>query len=362
MTDVQTQEDIQAQTKRAPRPRKQKILVAAIAGGMLAAGGLAYSLSSGKTVSTDDAYTDGRAITVAPHVAGYVEALDVTDNQFVHAGQVLVRVQCTDYMAARAHAQGNLESTQGQLAAAQSQLQLARITYPAKLAEAQATLATQRANLFKTQSEFERQHAIPAEATTSHNVDYATADRNAAESQVQEAQAQQRIAQPVELHIADAEARVQQLQGEVKTGQADLDQANLNVGWCDIKAPQDGWVTKRAVEKGDYVQVGQQLFSIVSPEVWVTANFKENELTHMRAGQQVSIAVDAWPNLKLKGHVDSIQLGSGGRFTAFPAENATGNFVKIVQRVPVKIVIDSGMKPDRPLPLNLSVEPTVELR
>jgi membrane fusion protein, multidrug efflux system len=108
--------------------------------------------------------------------------------------------------------------------------------------------------------------------------------------------------------------------------------------------------------------VGQQLFSIVSPEVWVTANFKENELTHMRAGQHVSIAVDAYPNLKLKGHVDSIQLGSGGRFTAFPAENATGNFVKIVQRVPVKIVIDSGMNPTRPLPLNLSVEPTVELR
>jgi membrane fusion protein (multidrug efflux system) len=104
------------------------------------------------------------------------------------------------------------------------------------------------------------------------------------------------------------------------------------------------------------------LFSIVSPEVWVTANFKETELTHMRPGQQVSIAVDAYSNLKLKGHVDSIQLGSGGKFTAFPAENATGNFVKIVQRVPVKIVIDSGTDPNRPLPLNLSVEPTVELR
>jgi membrane fusion protein (multidrug efflux system) len=362
MTDVQTREEIQVQVIRAPRSRKNRIVMAAIAGAILAAGGITYSLTSGKTVSTDDAYTDGRAITVAPHVAGYVEALDVTDNQFVHAGQVLVQVQCTDYMAARAHAQGNLESTEGQLASAQSQLQLAKITYPAKLAEAQATLATQRANLFKTQSEFDRQHDIPAEATTSHNVDYATADRNAAESQVQQAQAQQRIAQPVDLHIADAEARVQQLQGEVKTGQADLDQANLNVGWCDIRAPQDGWVTKREVEKGDYVQVGQQLFSIVSPEVWVTANFKENELTHMRAGQHVSIAVDAYPNLKLKGHVDSIQLGSGGRFTAFPAENATGNFVKIVQRVPVKIVIDSGMNPRQPLPLNLSVDPTVELR
>jgi membrane fusion protein (multidrug efflux system) len=362
MTDVQVKEDIQAQITRAPRSRKHKIFAAAIAGAMLAAVGIGYSLMSGKNVSTDDAYTDGRAITVAPHVAGYIGALDVTDNQFVRAGQVLVQVQCTDYMAARGHAQGSLESTEGQLASAQSQLALAKITYPAMLAEAQATLATQRADLFKAQSEFVRQHEIPAEATTSHNVDYATADRNAAESHVQEAQAQQRIAEPVDLHIADAEARVKQLEGEVKTGQADLDQANLNVGWCDIRAPQDGWVTRRQVEKGDYVQVGQQIFSIVSPEVWVTANFKENQLTHMRAGQRVSIAVDAYPNLKLKGHVDSIQLGSGGRFTAFPAENATGNFVKIVQRVPVKIVIDSGMNPRQRLPLNLSVEPTVELR
>jgi membrane fusion protein, multidrug efflux system len=362
MTDVQTQEEITVQATRAPRPRKHKIVVVAIAGSILAAGTIAYSMMSGHEVSTDDAYTDGRAITAAPHVAGYVAALDVTDNQFVRQGQILVQLECTDYMAARAHAQGELEATEGQLASAQSQLDLARITYPALLARAQATLATQRANLFKAQSEFARQHAIPPEATTLHDVDYATGDRHAAEAQVEEAAAQKRIAEPVYLRIADAEGHVKQLQGEVKRDHGDLEQANLNVGWCAIRAPQDGWVTKREVEKGDYVQVGQQLFSIVSPEVWVTANFKENELTQIRPGQPVSIAVDAYPKLKIKGHVDSIQLGSGGRFTAFPAENATGNFVKIVQRVPVKIVIDSGMDPSRPLPLNLSVEPTVELR
>ncbi|NPT56658.1 HlyD family secretion protein [Paraburkholderia elongata] len=362
MTDVQTREDVQAQATRAPRIRKHKIVVAAIAGGILAAGGIAYSFMSGNKVSTDDAYTDGRAITVAPHVAGYVAALNVADNQFVHQGQVLIQVQCTDYMAARAHAQGDLESTEGQLASAQSELELAKISYPARFDEAQATLDTQRANLFKAQSEFLRQHEIPKEATTSHDVDYATAERNAADGQLAVAQAAKRIAEPVSLNIADAKAHVEQLQGALKRAQADLDGANLNVGWCDVRAPQDGWVTKRQVEKGDYVQVGQQLFSIVSPEVWVTANFKETELTHMRPGQQVSIAVDAYSNLKLKGHVDSIQLGSGGKFTAFPAENATGNFVKIVQRVPVKIVIDSGTDPNRPLPLNLSVEPTVELR
>jgi membrane fusion protein, multidrug efflux system len=349
----------------APRkswPRPVRIGMAAGVGALLIAGAIAYGLLAGRSVSTDDAFTDGRAISVAPHVAGYVDTLEVTDNQFVHQGQVLIRIQCTDYLAARGHAQGALESAEGQLAAAQSDLSLARITYPARFAASRATLANERANLFKAQSEFHRQHDIPQEATTSHDVDFSTAERDAAQAAVANAEAQERIAAPVNINIAEARARVEQLSGEVKRARADLDQAELNVGWCDVTAPQDGWVTKRAVEKGDYIQVGQQLFAIVSPEVWVTANFKETQLTRMRVGQPVAIAVDAYPGLKLTGHVDSIQLGSGGKFTAFPAENATGNFVKIVQRVPVKIVIDSGLDPRQPLPLNLSVEPKVDLR
>ncbi len=113
---------------------------------------------------------------------------------------------------------------------------------------------------------------------------------------------------------------------------------------------------------GNYLQVGASIFSIVTPEVWVTANFKESQLNRMRPGQTVHFEVDAYPGLKLDGHVDSIQLGSGSRFTAFPPENATGNFVKIVQRVPVKLIIDRGMDPQRPLPLGLSVVPTVMLK
>ena len=129
-----------------------------------------------------------------------------------------------------------------------------------------------------------------------------------------------------------------------------------------MRAPQDGWITKRNVEVGNYINVGQQIFSIVSPEVWVTANFKEGQLDYMRPGQKVRIKVDAYPSLDLRGHVDSIQLGSGSKFTAFPPENATGNFVKVVQRVPVKIVIDSGLDPNIPLPLGISVEPTVTVK
>jgi membrane fusion protein (multidrug efflux system) len=362
MNSSDSQDAAPAAAPQAQKPRRNKIAVVIAAGALVAAGGIGYAILSAGEVSTDDAYTDGRAITVAPHVAGYVSSLEVTDNQFVRQGQVLVRIDCSDYFAVRDHAKGALESAQGQLAAAQTDLDLAKVTYPARFAQAQAQVVTERANLFKAQTEFQRQHDIPKEATTTHDIDFATAEQQAAAGQVAAARAQERIAEPVSLNIAEAQAHVEQLHGEVERSHGDLDQAQLNVGWCDITAPQDGWVTKRAVEKGDYLQVGQQIFAIVSPEVWVTANFKETELTHMRPGQKVSIRVDAYPTLKLKGHVDSIQLGSGGRFTAFPAENATGNFIKIVQRVPVKVVIDAGLDPQLPLPLNLSVEPTVQVQ
>jgi membrane fusion protein (multidrug efflux system) len=143
---------------------------------------------------------------------------------------------------------------------------------------------------------------------------------------------------------------------------AQLDQAELNLSWTRVGAPQEGWVTRRNVEQGNYVQAGQTLLALVTPEVWITANFKESQLDRMRPGQRVAIEVDAHPSLHLTGHLDSIQLGSGSRSTAFPPENATGNYVKIVQRVPVKIFIDGGLPEGFRLPLGLSVTPVVQLR
>ena len=170
-----------------------------------------------------------------------------------------------------------------------------------------------------------------------------------------------RQAELVPQYIGEAEAQVRQLEAQVALAHAQLDQATLNLSWTRVTAPQDGWITKRNVEQGNYVQAGQTILSIVTPEIWITANFKESQLDRMRPGQKVDIGIDAYPDLKLTGHVDSIQLGSGSRFTAFPPENATGNYVKIVQRVPVKILIDTGMDPALPLPLGLSAVPTVHL-
>ena len=183
-----------------------------------------------------------------------------------------------------------------------------------------------------------------------------------AQAQVKEAQARVEQTEPVPQNIGQTNARVQELDGQAKQAEAQLAKAELDLSWTVVRAPQDGWVTKRNVNAGNYVTPGQAIMTLVTPEVWVTANFKETQLDRIRLGQKVDITVDAYPGLKLTGHIDSVQLGSGARFTAFPAENATGNFVKIVQRVPVKIEIDSGLDPDLPLPLGISVDPTVHLK
>ena len=311
--------------------------------------------------STDDAYTDGRAITVAPQVAGTVVALRVADNQRVKAGDVMLEIDPRAYAAARDQAQGSLQVAEAQHANARINLDWAKEEYPAKLAAAHAALAAARAGHFKADADARRQRSLPKQATTQQEIDTAAAALSSAVAQVDQAQAAVRQAELVPQYIGEAEAQVRQLEAQVALVRAQLDQANLNLSWTKVIAPQDGWITKRNVEQGNYVQAGQSVLSIVTPEIWITANFKESQLDRMRPGQKVDVAIDAYPSLKLTGHIDSIQLGSGSRFTAFPPENATGNYVKIVQRVPVKILIDTGMDPALPLPLGLSAVPTVHL-
>jgi membrane fusion protein (multidrug efflux system) len=144
---------------------------------------------------------------------------------------------------------------------------------------------------------------------------------------------------------------------------ADVTKAETNLGYCRIVAPEDGRVTRKNVEPGSYVQAGEQLFAVVPSNVWVVANFKETQLSRMKIGDEVDIDVDAYPGMKLHGHVDTFQYGTGSRFSMLPAENATGNFVKVVQRLPTKIVLDNVPNdPNRPLALGMSVEPEVSLK
>ncbi|HTW72426.1 MAG TPA: HlyD family secretion protein [Acetobacteraceae bacterium] len=342
------------------RTRLAKVLLLLIVLAAIA-GAVGYWYLTRNEATTDDAYTDGNAVTVAPQVAGAVIARDVTDNEHVKAGQVLVEIDPRPYQAARDQAAGALQVAEAQLAAARVNLETARITWPAKLAAAQAQLLAAQAIQFKAQADERRQRSLPKQATTQQDIDNAESALRNANAAVAVAQANLRATDIVRQSIDQAEAQVHQLEGQVALSQAQLAQAELNLEWTKVRAPQDGWVTKRNVDKGNYVQVGEAIMALVTSDVWVTANFKEGQLALMRRGDPVDIDVDAYPDLHLVGHVDSIQLGSGSRFSAFPAENATGNFVKIVQRVPVKIVIDSGLDPNRPLPLGLSVEPVVHL-
>lgn len=310
-------------------------------------------------VSTDDAFTAGRAITIAPHVNGYVTELLVNDNQFVHKGQVLLRIDSRDYKASLLQAQGNLERAKAQYLASQYLLEVAKKNYPGQLKVAEGQLEAAKAQLFKAKTDYVRQHNIARPATTQQAIDYATSAFNQAKAEVDRAEGNYLIATPVEANIGNVKSKVSDQGGAVKAAEAQLETAALNVGWTEIRAPHDGWISKRNVEQGSYVTVGQSLLSIVEPEVWVIGNYKETQITNVRPGQKVKIEVDAYPFMKLKGHVDSIQAGTGSVFSAFPPENATGNYVKIVQRVPVKILIDEGLDPKVPLAIGLSVVPTV---
>ncbi len=334
----------------------------AVAAVALIGGGIWYWQATKDIESTDDAFTDGRAVTIAPQVSGTVVSLDVTDNQFVRKGDRIIAIDPRQYQLARDQADAALAQAQGQLAGQAYGAEIARKSFPAQLDQARARLAAAQVNLVKAQADAARQSHLPKGATTQQEVDAANAALGAAQAQVLDAQAQLEEATPVAQRIGQADALVQQQGGQVAAAKAQLDDARLKLSWTNLTAPQDGWITKRNVEVGTYVTAGQQVTALVSPEVWVTANFKENQLDRIRPGQKVEIRVDAYPSLKLEGHVDSVQLGSGTRFTVFPPENATGNFVKIVQRVPVKIVLDQGLEPGMRLPLGLSVSPRVLLQ
>jgi membrane fusion protein, multidrug efflux system len=288
--------------------------------------------------------------------------MNLGDNKFVHKDDLLIKIDPRDYQAQLDQANAQLGLAKAQLNAAQVQLDIARVQYPAQLTQAKAQEQSAQANLTQTRAAYERQRTVDVRATSQQNIDTATAQQKSALANVAQAQAQVKTASLVPQQISQAQATVEERRQQVEQAEAQVEAAALNLSYTELRAPADGWVTKRNVQYGTFLQAGTSIFSLVTTTVWVTANFKESQLERMRPGDSVDVSVDAYPNLKLHGHVDSIQLGSGSRFSAFPAENATGNFVKIVQRVPVKILIDSGLQPDLALPLGLSVVPKVMLK
>lgn len=344
------------------RPGKKPLIILGVIVLIMVVVALIYWLMTRNQETTDDAFTEGDAVTIAAKASGYVTDLRVKDNQRVKKGDLLVVIDPRDTSAQRDQAQAQLGLATAQLHQAQAQLELSKVQYPAQLDQAKAQQAQAEANLVNAEADYRRQRGVDPRATSQRNIDAASAQLRSARAQLENAKAQVEVASQITLQIRQQQTNVEARQQQVAQAQAQLNTANLNLSYTEVRAPYDGFVTKRNVQLGTLVQAGSSLFSLVSPQIWVTANFKESQLERMNPGDKVELTVDAWPDLKLEGHVDSVQMGSGSRFSAFPAENATGNYVKIVQRVPVKIVIDKGLDPNKPLPLGLSVEPVVTVK
>ena len=342
--------------------RKRRLLVLAGTVLTLGSGYAAFDhFYASKFIATDNAYTAVETAQVTPAIGGIVREVRVTDTSYVRAGDVLVVLDDVDARLALAQAEAELGRAQrrvrGYVANDESlNAQIAARLQDEKRAAADLECAT---------IDLKRRENLADSGSVSG--DELTKARNAYESaKAALAQARSNYAAAIGARNANAvliQDSTEFTNPEVVLARARRDQAQVNLDRTVIRAPVDGVVAKRSVQVGQQIQPGTPVLAIVPlGEVHVDANFKEGQLDYMRPGQKVRIKVDAYPSLDLRGHVDSIQLGSGSKFTAFPPENATGNFVKVVQRVPVKIVIDSGLDPNIPLPLGISVEPTVTVK
>jgi membrane fusion protein (multidrug efflux system) len=285
--------------------------------------------------STDDAYVGGNVTDLAPKVNGIISQIAVTDNQTVHAGDLLVKLDDRDYRAALARAQAEVAGAQAALA----NLRATRALQLSLINEAQADLAAANAQTVLARSNQSRYRSLAASAAGSLQ-DSQTANANYAQASagVQKAQAALAAAQA---QLAVIDTQKQQAEAALAGALADESTARLNLGYTEIRAPIDGVIGNRSAHLGAYATIGAQLVSIVpSNGLWVDANFKEDQLAAMRAGEPVDIVADVAPGTKIRGHVASLAPATGAIFSILPAENATGNFTKIVQRVPVRILLD----------------------
>ena len=386
------------QTESAPpqaglTPARRRAATAILGGGALVAAlaGLAFWLHARSRESTDDAWIEGNIVTIAARVGGTVREVLVEDQQVVPAGAVLMKIDPADYdvalrkaeaeaadataaaAAARAAVAITAATSASQLAGATAGVAAARKDADAaraKLADAKATHERAAADLERyrqlvAKDEISRQQfdaAVAAEASASAAIANAEAGAAAARDRVAQAEAQLRAAETAPHQNDAATARLQAAEAAAGKNDAAVEQAKLNLGYTTVVAPVAGVVSRKTVQPGQVVQPGQPVMAVVSLEpVWVVANFKEGQLRSIRPGQEATVYVDAFAR-RYRGRVEAIGGATAGKFSMLPAENASGNFVKVVQRLPVKIVLDPGQDPEHRLRPGMSVVPTVLLR
>lgn len=325
------------------------VLLIAIAGGLL------YWLNARHYESTDDAFVAARSFSVAPKVGGYVVAVPVTDNQHVGPGDILARIDARDYKIAIEQAEAKVAVAEANVGNFAAQIDSQR----AQIDQSKAQLEQAEAQLQFSQQEADRaQDLVQKGAGTVQRQQQTKSDLEAQQANTSRAKT---AVVAAELQIKVLQAQEKGAKASLQQAQAQLDQARLNMQYTDVVAAQPGRVTKLSGANGTFVAAGQSLMMFVPDEVWITANYKETQLRDMRPGQPVEVRIDAYPDRKLTGHVDSVQAGSGTAFSLLPAENATGNYVKVVQRVPVKIVVDNWPA-DVPVGPGMSVVPWTRVR
>ena len=314
-----------------------------------------YWLSIRNYESTDDAFVTARSFSIAPKVGGYVVEVPVTDNQHVKAGDLIARIDDRDYKIAVdqakaqvAVAKANIDNVQAQIDSQHEQVDQAK----AQLDQAQAQLQ------FAQQEEARAKDLVDKGAGTVQREQQTRSDLQSQQANTTRAKAALVAAQ---LGVKTLETQLESARASLQQAQAQFDQANLNLQYTHVTAEQSGRVVKLSGAVGTYATPGQSLAMFVPDEIWVVANYKETQLRDMRPGQPVEFTIDAYPGRKLTGRVASVQPGSGTAFSLLPAENATGNYVKVVQRVPVKIVVDNWPQ-DLAIGPGMSVVPWTRVR
>jgi membrane fusion protein, multidrug efflux system len=321
---------------------------------LAAAAGYLYWDQTSHFESTDDAFIAARQFAIAPKVAGYITAVPVTDNQHVNKGDVIARIDPRDYLTALAQAQAQVAGAEAGIHNVDTQI----ATQDAQISSAQAQVAQAQANSELARVTWGRDQPLVKQGwATAQQGTTDVQNLKAQQSAVDSAQAALKVAQR---QIDTLRAQRTSQEASVAQAQAQLDQAKLNLSYTTVTADQPGRVVNLSGAVGQYAQAGTNLTMFVPDEIWVVANYKETQLDRMRPGQPVDIEIDAYPERHFRGHLDSVQPGSGPAFSLLPPENATGNYVKIVQRVPVKIILDNPPT-DVSLGPGMSVVPTARV-
>ena len=350
--------DTSSTAGRPAAPRKRRIMFGVVGAALLLAalwGGRAW-LYSRSHISTDDASIDGRIIPVVAKVGGYVASVAVAENQRVTAGEMVVQLDTAELAVKLAQAEADLAAAEaaagghGVTGQAEAQVQ----TAAGQRAAMQAQVTAARANAARARSDLARMQDLASKQIVSmQQLDAARANAAAADAAVSAAERQAAAAGGA---VSGAQAGTRLADARLQAARAARDNAALQLSYARVVAPASGTVSKKTVEVGQLVQPAQPLMSIVSDSAtWVTANFKETQLSRIKVGQPVEIGVDAYAGCEVEGHVQSISGATGSRFSLLPADNATGNFTKVVQRVPVRIAIDKGCGATRPLRPGMSV-------